>query len=205
MDRRNEVRKRGGQVAREGPQDTNDELYTTTQAAQVLGVDWKTLRRRMKQGNVEPLQSPEDKRVRMLTGAQIAQLQSLASRTAKVPRAETPLGEATKAVKSLDRRLTKLEERLTDEIQKHDAERARLEEELKWRMDDWKRTSAFMMSMLVLLQDELSHDKASSPSNSTAPNNDNPDTGLEDRLNSNSLRESAARLVAEVLSTVKQN
>src|SRR5262249_48613542 len=69
-------------------------FYTLTQAAQILGVDNKTLQKRLTRAGIEPVRREDDRRLRLLTEEQIEHLRGVLDQTpTKVPRAKTPLGE----------------------------------------------------------------------------------------------------------------
>jgi hypothetical protein len=129
-------------------------LYTLAQAAQVLQIDSKTLHRRMGRAGIEPVISPDDHRVRLLTEGQIEQLKGVLDRVARAPRSDTPLGGTVRVVKGLSARLAEVERMLAVETEArerlqhqldaylaaHVEKAERLEHELVWRMEEHQRT-----------------------------------------------------------------
>jgi hypothetical protein len=119
------------------------ECYTLTQAAQVLGVDSKTLQKRLERAGIEPVESLSDRRLRLLTGEQVEQLRKILAQLPKIPRGETQMGGAVKMIKALARRVGRIEELLSRQSDANE----QLRREIDARMREWDRT----VELLALL------------------------------------------------------
>ncbi len=81
------------------PRPVNDATtYTLREAAQQLGVDLKTLRKKMGHYKVEPTPDPTDKRALLLTKEQVEQLANLLA----VPRLPSPSSDSFSTDRSLE-------------------------------------------------------------------------------------------------------
>src|SRR5690349_18190092 len=86
------------------------ELYTLRQAALMLKIDYRTLQKRMKLMQIEPVDDPTDRRLRLLSGRQIRELGQLPARAAPpVPFLHESNNQWDEKLERLQIRVTQLE------------------------------------------------------------------------------------------------
>jgi hypothetical protein len=142
---------------------TASRLYTISQAALVLEMDTKTLRKRLRRANIIPLVSEEDRRLHLLTEEQIRQIGATAISVPPASRAETPRGVTVRTLKSLERRVDRVE----SEVATYNEHLKRIEgllehppagelrQELLEHVEELERASQYLISLATKQQSRI--------------------------------------------------
>lgn len=193
--------------------------YTVTQAAQILGIDLKTLKKRMKSEGILPIVPEDDHRLRLLSERHLEQLRGSGSldSVGKTPRAAAVMGEAARMFKRLANRIARIEERLAQQEEETNVIKRQLDEanqleqlkrEIIWRTEEWERTAGALRTILTTLQSEFIHNDLS-PSAHLAENRERAnDVGSEVKglnLGSPAEVEKVAKALISALSTCQQD
>jgi hypothetical protein len=115
------------------PRPVNDAtMYTLREAAQQLGVDLKTLRKKMGHYEVVPTPDPTDKRALLLTKDQVEQLANLLA----VPRLPSPSSDSFSADRSLEAMLVDMVKAKEQDLDRRSADLRHREQALSEQIEE---------------------------------------------------------------------
>ena len=114
----------------------HETFHTVRQAAQLLGIDTKTLQKRIKTMGLIPIVPEYDQRLRMLSQEQVETLSQTLRSSALSLRDGDTATTTVERIRTLELRLDKAEETMNSQLE----EIRQLKVELQSRMVEWNRT-----------------------------------------------------------------